>query len=287
MSKRFILGTVQFGLDYGINNAAGKPSKESVFEILDLAHANGIQELDSADAYGNAQELIGEFMTTTGKHFQVNSKFHIHGQTTISDQLTKTLEQLQIKTLNVYFFHRFQDAEQAPESFEELKRLKKQNRIAKIGVSVYTNEELESCIANENIDVIQLPFNLLDNYSRRGALLRKAKNKGKELQVRSVFLQGLFFRDAESFPETLLPLTKYISRLNDIAVNGNLSMYDLALNYVLSKSEIDKVIIGVDSKEQLQNNLAISKKTMNEALVSEVDKVNVKEEALLYPYNWK
>jgi len=287
MSSRFILGTVQFGLDYGINNASGKPSKDSVFEILELAYASGIQELDSADAYGNAQELLGEFMKTTGKEFLINSKFHIHGETAIRDQLTKTLEQLQIKKLNVYFFHRFEDAEKAPESFEELKSLKKENRISKIGVSVYTNEELESCIANKDIDVIQLPFNLLDNYSRRGTLINRAKKMGKELQVRSVFLQGLFFRDTEGFPETLKPLTKYISRLNDIAVHGNLSMYDLALNYVLSKSEIDKVIIGVDSKEQLQNNLAISKKAMNEALAGEVDKVNVKEEALLYPYNWK
>ena len=169
----------------------------------------------------------------------------------------------------------------------ELLDLKGKGLIAKTGVSIYTNEEFFKTIKTKNIDVIQLPLNLLDNYSKRGDLVCMAKEQGKILQVRSVFLQGLFFKKQQTWPPHLLPLFKYVSRLQEIASKYDLTMYDLALNYVLSKKEIDRVIIGIDSVEQLVNNIRVQKITMNEELSGKIDAINVEEESLLYPYNWK
>src|SRR5687768_9379896 len=103
-NKGFILGTVQFGLPYGINNASGKPSRAHVFEILDYAHDQGIRVLDSADAYGDAQQLIGSFTKETGKRFLVNTKFKMEAGGRIGSMLAQTLEQLQYDAVNVYFF---------------------------------------------------------------------------------------------------------------------------------------------------------------------------------------
>jgi uncharacterized protein len=287
MSNRFILGTVQFGLDYGINNENGKPSEEKVFDILNEAFEKGIYQLDTADAYGNAQQLIGKFTASTNKHFLINTKFKVDKNLSIQHQLENSLEHLNSKSINVYFYHRFEELMKHPQAVSELQELKAKTLISKTGVSVYTNAEFETCINKDHVDVIQLPFNLLDNFSKRGQLLAEAKEKGKEIQVRSVFLQGLFFKDLNFFPSYLEPLKKYVSQVRRAASEKNFSVYDLALTYALKKKEIDHVIIGVDSKQQLLNNLEAAGAILEDVLEKKIDAINVAEEELLYPYNWK
>jgi uncharacterized protein len=287
VSNRFILGTVQFGLNYGINNQDGKPSEENVFKILDEAYQNGIHQLDTADAYGDAQRLIGKFSASTGKQFLINTKFKVDEFLPIHRQLENSLEQLNAKGVNVYFYHRFEEMVNYPQTVFELQQLKENGSIHKTGVSVYTNKEFDTCIHADHVDVIQLPFNLLDNFSKRGSLLKRAKEKGKEIQVRSVFLQGLFFKELHSFPEYLQPLKTYVSQVKEKAAAKRLSVYDLALAYALKKKAIDHVIIGVDSIQQLQANLTAAATVLDEELEKEIDSINVAEEELLYPYNWK
>ena len=72
MRNKIILGTVQFGLPYGINNSIGQLNQEAVFEILNYSHENNISTLDTANAYGTATQVIGNFHKQYKKHFQVN-----------------------------------------------------------------------------------------------------------------------------------------------------------------------------------------------------------------------
>ncbi|HLO38742.1 MAG TPA: aldo/keto reductase, partial [Lacibacter sp.] len=189
--------------------------------------------------------------------------------------------------VNVYFYHRFEEMLRYPHTISELQQLKVRGSINKTGISVYTNKEFETCINADHVDVIQLPFNLLDNFSKRGSLLKKAKEEGKEIQVRSVFLQGLFFKELHSLPEYLQPLKPYLSQVKEKASLKKLSVYDLALSYALKKKEIDHIIIGVDSIQQLQANLNAAATVLDEELEKEIDSIDVTEEELLYPYNWK
>jgi aryl-alcohol dehydrogenase-like predicted oxidoreductase len=159
MNARFILGTVQFGLRYGINNNYGKPSKEDVFDILNFAHDQGITQLDTASSYGDAQRLICEFIKDTQKQFLINTKFHLDHDINIKEQLNLTLRELGVQKIHVYFFHRFNDLKTKPDALPVLQELKEDGKINNIGASVYTNDELKYCIDREEIDVIQLPFN--------------------------------------------------------------------------------------------------------------------------------
>jgi aryl-alcohol dehydrogenase-like predicted oxidoreductase len=192
-AEKLILGTVQFGLSYGINNAGGKPGIEKVFEILSYAAENGVQILDTADAYGDATALIGRFHQNHNYRFVINTKFHVNDNDAITSQLQRSIEQLHVDSVNTYFYHRFSDLADYPESKRELKELKDKGFIKKVGVSVYENEEFKTAIADDDIDVIQLPFNLLDNYKQRGSLLQLARQQKKEIQVRSVFFIWVFF----------------------------------------------------------------------------------------------
>ncbi len=284
--SKLILGTVQFGMPYGINNSTGKPSAASVSEILNLAWSNNVRELDCADAYGDSQKSIGDHIKETGQQFRINTKFRIDAKHPIECQLKDTLNSLGLSEVNVYFFHRFQETIAHPKALDELNTLKASGRIRKAGVSIYTNEEFKACIYNDAVDVIQLPFNLLDNHSKRGDLIQLAKQHSKTLQVRSVFLQGLFFKERSSWPSYLEPLSGYVEQLRSISNRYNMDMHDLALNYALSNPSIDNVIIGVDSAEQLQKNIAI-KQEIDIEIMQQVDAINVEEQELLYPMNWK
>ena len=150
-------------------------------------------------------------------------------------------------------FHSYTDFKNNLEIYRYLLDLRKSGIISKIGISIYENDELKDIINNfQNFDVIQLPFNLLDNSKKREKYLINAKKYGFEIHARSVFLQGLFFKELSSIPNCLKNLKKELSYLKSIAVKFNLEMVDLALNYVLNKPYIDKVLIGVDSLKHLK-----------------------------------
>ncbi len=53
--SKISLGTVQFGMDYGIANVRGKVDKEEVFKIMDLASSKKIGFLDTAYSYGESE----------------------------------------------------------------------------------------------------------------------------------------------------------------------------------------------------------------------------------------
>jgi uncharacterized protein len=279
-----ILGTVQFGLHYGINNASGKPSDEKVFEMLEYAVSHGITTLDTADSYGNASGLIGTFNQNHPGLFHINTKFISKGD--IEKQLESSLHLLHLDKINVFFYHSFNDLTEHPDLLNRLLILKQKQLINKTGISIYTNEEFSVAINTDGIDVIQFPFNLLDNINLKGGLMKLAKEKGKELHVRSVFLQGLFFKSPDSLPVKLTPLKQYLQQISHLSLRFNIAIDKLALFYTLQQKEIDYVIIGVDNLEQLKQHLAPGPKALNKSLVESLNQIAVKETALLSPKNW-
>jgi uncharacterized protein len=285
MKNKIILGTVQFGLDYGINNTAGKPTEQKVFELLNYAFKRNVRILDTADAYGSATELLGNYHESHFTPFLINTKFK-KSTLSVQKQLDASLKSLKTDQVNTYFYHSFEDFITFPELLKELIELKEQNTIKKIGVSVYSNIELKLALENIEVDVIQLPFNLLDNLSQRGKLLAESKIKGKEIQVRSVFLQGLFFKKTEELPKSIKRLKPYLEDILIIAKDAKIPMEHLALQYALQQKEIDHVIIGVDNIEQLQRNLSFSQMQLPTGVIETINKIIVKETELLYPKNW-
>ena len=288
-SSKLILGTVQFGLDYGINNLNGKPSIEAVYKILECARKNKVLILDTAEAYGDSQERIGMYHEKYTHVFKVITKFsplRIDLPSDIIDRVKLNLKTLNTEFLYSYMFHSYKDYEKYyPFYKDQILELVGQGLIRKIGVSLHSNDEIEQVLENKNIELIQLPFNLLDNDSLRGEVLKKAKNKGVEVHTRSVFLQGLFFKSMDKLEGHVKVLKPYLNQLNEILDSG-VKTTELALNYVCEKEYIDNVLIGVDSEIQLKSNIVdLINKPLDEVL-NLVDNVNVKEKEMLNPANW-
>jgi aryl-alcohol dehydrogenase-like predicted oxidoreductase len=289
MNSKLILGTVQFGLKYGINNTIGKPSNDEVLSLLKVAYNSGIRVLDTAEAYGNAHQLIGNYHNIRdNSKFKIITKFpHDIKHNLIKSKVIEYLNLMKVNTLDVMMFHSFDSFKSNYNALKTLNELKSENLINNIGVSVYTNIQLESLLDEDLITVVQLPFNLLDNFSVRGDLINKLKEKGKIIHTRSAFLQGLFFKKSTDDISIVQALKPHLETLNKIAKKQGCSMEALALSYCIKQNNIDNVIIGVDSISQLNANIKAASYEVNEEAFECINNIDVENLDLLNPSLWK
>ena len=175
---------------------------------------------------------------------------------------------------------------ETPSLWEFLIQVKKEGRVQKIGCSLYSTEQLEKLLHLNFIpDLVQLPYSLLDRKFEE--YLPKLKALGTEVHVRSVFLQGLYFKDPSSLPQKLLPLREDLLFLHQKCTSSGITMAALALNFALENKNIDHVIVGVDTIAQLKQNLALlSDSKVDGTLLEEIRKINVSNIELLNPANW-
>lgn len=284
-----ILGTAQMGLPYGVNNKIGQLEQSTAIELLEAAYSKGITILDTAAAYGNAHKVIGAYHNSHGSaSFQVNTKIPKGLLVeTYESEIHQYLEDLQISQIKTLMLHSFEDYSQGEAVKLALSSLKRQGLIQQIGVSVYTNEQLTNAINEDPIEVIQLPFNLLDNWELRGELITKAKEKQKEIHIRSVFLQGLFYMDLGNTNPVMQELKPYLSELHQIAAASSMSIGELAIRYAISFAEVDGVLIGVDGVAQFKDNVSVFHKgAMDSELRDKISKVVVTSTEWLNPSNW-
>ena len=170
---------------------------------------------------------------------------------------------------------------------DDLILLKSAKEVDKIGVSVYDNEELESTLGIDDLDVIQIPFNLLDNYSKRGHLIELANRKNKTIHVRSAFLQGLFFMDHMKLQSYHKPLIPYLRQIHDICNDFNLTLNELAIGYVNSFNNIKGIIVGLDKKDHLVETIDAMRKKISPSIIKKINKIQTSDDLLLNPMNWK
>ena len=267
--SKLTLGTAQLGFDYGINSS-GQPTESESFQILKYAFANGISSIDTAPNYGNSERMIGEFI----KKIDARKAFIItkldaqdfpneiwKDKKALSQKVERMLylswTNLRLARISAYILH---FADQAFRDggvvLDILVELKKKGFINLIGTSLYTGEELERCIDDKRIDVVQLPFSILDRRLLESGLLRKASERGLIIFARSIFLQGLVFM--QQIPVQLSNAQMTISGLYQLAAICDMSVNELCLRYVLSIDEVSSVVVGVDNLKQLKNNIAIA-----------------------------
>ena len=286
--NKIILGTVQFGLKYGINNDIGKPNFNQVKSIMDYAFENNVNFLDTAEAYGNSHEIIGKYHSSSINKFKVITKYspkRTDLPQKISDRIFHNLSVLDIDDLYCYMFHSYKDFNEYYRIFKpELIELKRLGKIKKIGVSLHYNKNINKLIKLKEIDLIQMPFNLLDNNKKRKEILSQAKSIGLEIHARSIFLQGLFFKDLNVIEGKPLILKKYLTKIENLIEKNQIN--NLALNYVYSNQNIDGVLFGVDSLNQLKKNISCINSDEFFNIFNKIDSINVEEENLLDPSNW-
>lgn len=258
INKKFILGTVQLGLDYGINNHFGKPSKEAAFEILKMAYESNILYLDTAAAYGDSEQVIGEFHKKQGNIFGICTKLIIEDDDIerISDIIDSAIKRLQIEKIDVLYFHRFEQAKNDI-IIQKIVEAKKQKKIDKIGISIYEPTELEYILDNlcGVVEVIQIPYNILDSV-RWDSLIEKCHKANLEIYGRSVYLQGLLFKNDDDAFIRKMQAQEYVAYVKHYAEKKRVTIAQLLMDYC-KKSNLDGIVIGCESVQQLKDNLEV------------------------------
>jgi aryl-alcohol dehydrogenase-like predicted oxidoreductase len=247
-TSKLALGTVQFGLDYGISNHDGKPSTNEIEGILSLALKNEIELLDTANAYGGAEQVIGEL---NSNRFDIITKFLPESQNGLfENQFQDSL--LKLKTESVYglFAHRPMDVVENPEIWDKMKIQKNNKKVKKIGFSFDRPEEYYAVMEKSFFpDIVQVPFNYFDDRFA-GNIIQELKSNGCEIHVRSAFLQGLFFTNTTQLPSFFDEVKELIANLQK--EHGSYLAASL-LKFVLNDKFVDKVVVGVQNTYQLQN----------------------------------
>ena len=284
LSNKLCIGTVQFGLNYGIANKAGQVKRREIKRILEYAQKNSIKSIDTAKVYGHSEESIGFFLKGSTRKLDITTKIN-HLDIALSSQIEDSKNKLTVKpnTLLAHSANLFMDS-----NFQsEIQSIKDNYSLSSIGVSIYNEEDIYTVLkANIRPDVIQLPLNILDSSLYRKGLLKKLANEHIEIQVRSVFLQGLFYLSDSALEESFKDVIPYLKKLKSIAADSGLTLSELSLLWLVSLKEVNKVIIGVDNVNQLKIHLDTLKKNIDSSVFKEALSIHYENENILNPSLW-
>jgi aryl-alcohol dehydrogenase-like predicted oxidoreductase len=287
MSK-LSLGTVQFGLNYGISNKNGKIKLAEAKKILQLAKDSNINLIDTAISYGDSEKVIGD---TGIKDFKFVSKLpsfpngYINIDAWVEENVKSSIKRLGINSLYGLLIHKTENLldNNGKKLISCLNRMKNDGLVKKIGISIYDPSECEKIFNLMKIDIVQAPLNIMDRRLVESGWLSKLNSQQVEIHTRSVFLQGLLLMSRDSIPNYFNRWSKIWDQWELELKKKNLDPIEVCLSYVLSLPEIDHIIVGVDNVYQLKDIFEKSK-----SKIPQIDSSFMisNDQMLINPTNW-
>lgn len=286
VNSRLALGTAQMGLFYGINNDRGQIQLSEAEEILNWCYKNGVKYLDTSSAYGDSETRLGLISEKENYNFEIISKLNRCEPDEVENNINISFHNLHHNRLYAYLCHQFEFFLESPKIWDYFLSLKNEGRVKKIGFSLYNPSQLEWLFEKKVFfDIIQIPFNLFDQ--RFAGLLSRCESEGVEVHARSIFLQGLFFKKVDTLPHNFNCVVPKLRKITTYSEELNMSLEHMLMLYVANNKHIQKLVIGVDSLENLKSNLSVND-FLDVAI--DFDYLNsFKEDNLqvILPINWK
>ena len=253
---KIAIGTANFGMQYGVANSQGKLSKNSVAEILGLAKSLGVTCLDTANAYGESQNALGEFGV---RDWRVVSKISSiprdceDVRSFVRAEIDLILTSLNLSEFDTVLVHNPKDlmGNVSEIVYEELQKAKSQGQVEKIGVSIYDPSDLESITSQFQLDVVQAPINVFDNRLQGSGWLDRLVSMGVEVHARSVFLQGVLLSAIAQNNDFFKPWKTTFERWNRFAESSGTSALINCIKHVNSFDKVVFAVVGVDSAQNL------------------------------------
>jgi aryl-alcohol dehydrogenase-like predicted oxidoreductase len=293
--SRLMLGTVQFGLPYGIANISGQPSYEAAREIIACAYENGVNCLDTAPRYGVSEEVVGRALEDLGlaDKFVVVSKVlpmaedfstQQAADAFVEESIVASLRRLRLPQLPICLFH----LQQNFRYIDSLDRARSRGLIGHLGVSFATPQDCAEIVASGHVEAVQIPTNILDRRYRRQGVFELAQQHRVAIFLRSAYHQGLLvMREEDMLPELaeVLPVLRELHRL---AREAGLGRDELALRYVLGIEGLTCVVVGMETVDQVRQNVRLfAQGPLPAELQRAVDSVVPElSEKILHPFNW-
>lgn len=291
----FGLGTVQFGLDYGFTKCK---TQEEVNDILNMAVAKEVTLIDTAREYGDSEEKIGNFITEFDNDFVVATKLRLINDLThldysflnnhIQNSINESLSYLKLDKLPILQLHQVdKQLYQSNDFWNCIHDLKREKIIEDFGVSVYDVEFTRYIIKSHGdlIDYIQIPYNIFDR--RFDCLFDEIKHNDIHVISRSTFLKGIIPSPIENIPKELEEIIPYKLKLNELSDELGIDVAELATLYVYYNNNIASTIFGVNSPQELENNIE-SINDFDKNILNEInfDDLIISDVKLIDPRQW-
>jgi aryl-alcohol dehydrogenase-like predicted oxidoreductase len=290
LTAKIGLGTVQWGLTYGIANRDGRPADVEVARMLDLAAAAGIRLLDTAYAYGEAEDVIGRAASKTSRlvtktlPIQADAITPAHIEE-IDQAFHRSLVRLQRPNVDGLLVHAAQNLLNSggERLWDWLEKVRAAGLVQRIGVSLYAPEQYDRLRARFPLQLVQIPLNIYDRRFIRSGALRDMAAAGVEVHVRSAFLQGLLLMNPEALPGFCAALRPHHRRLQDWIAAAGLTPLAACLGFSLGLPDVSHVIVGCETAEQLRGIIQASRQAGAADIPEEFA---LEDEAILNPALW-
>lgn len=284
---RLALGTVQFGMKYGVSNQMGQVIPTEIEKTLQVATYHGIDTLDTAIGYQDSESNLGKNNTSS---FDIITKMPSLPSSILnisewySMELNSSFKRLKKDKIYGLLLHKPEDllGHHGKSIFHTLNNLKSTGKVEKIGISINSFSSLAEIIKKYNFDIIQAPFNILDTRLATTGILKHLKDEGYEIHTRSTFLQGLLLMNDLERPIKFNKWNKYWHKWFEWLESKSITPLEGSIQFSLSYPEIDKVIVGVQSSLQLLEII----KAVGRKKITQFPSITCNDENLITPSNW-
>jgi aryl-alcohol dehydrogenase-like predicted oxidoreductase len=284
------LGTAQFGIPYGATNATGQVQLEQAQAIVRLALESGIDLFDTAPAYGTAEQVVSSVLPATAKVVTKTSiarrdSYRSEDIAAIRSSFANSLTQLQRQQIYGLLVHSPDDLLRPGGNLivELLLELRARGLAQKIGVSVYTQAQIECCMRRYALDLYQVPLNFADQRLLRSGVLKDLAGTGAEIHVRSVFLQGILLAPVDALPAYFAPWRDKLVQIRSVLHAAGIAPAAAALAFVHSKTPASYAIVGATSEFELRELL---RHQAADAAALPFDEFAIDDARLLDPSGW-
>ena len=286
--NKIALGTVQFGMKYGVSNQSGIVSSEGIISILKFAHKIGIDTLDTAVNYKDSENKLGlnnlsNFKVITKIPTVPNELDDVYSW--ILNHLQTSFQRLQVKHLYGLLLHSPEDllGVNGPTIYNTLQSFKESGKVLKIGISINSYDTLDEIMHRYKFDLIQAPFNLIDRRLVQTGFLNRLKNENYEVHTRSSFLQGLLLMNDFNRPAQFSKWNHLWIEASKWCSNNSVSLLQSAIQFPLSFAEIDRVVVGIENTEQL---IEINQAAFNDKNIKSYPDIECEDLDLINPSKW-
>jgi len=288
--SRVGLGTVQWGVDYGVANRDGRTPPAEVARILAAGRAAGLRVLDTAALYGDAESVLGA-QDLTGLQVVTKTPRYAHAPITAADAddlkatLNRSLARLRLPAVHGLLAHHADDllAPGGERLIDALRELRDQGKVARIGVSIYDGAQLDAVLARFTPDLVQLPLNVFDQRLIVDGSLARLAALGVDIHVRSVFLQGLLLMPPDSAPAYFDLWREQLHAWHAACAERKVLPQQAALAFVCDRSEVSCCLIGAQNIAQLEQALT----GLDTVPPFDAAPFACSDPALLNPVNWR
>ncbi|MDC1035048.1 aldo/keto reductase [Alphaproteobacteria bacterium] len=286
--KKLVIGTAQFGQNYGITNDNGQVSIAEAKKILIKAREHNILTLDTAGSYGVSESILGDIgvnnLEIITKLPSVEAR-ELKLVDFYEETLKSSLKNLQVTSVNTVLLHRPEEllGKHSESIYEALNNLKVKGYTKRIGISIYSPDILGGIVDRFQIDTVQVPINFFDRRIITSGWLKKLYSMGVSVIARSIFLQGLLLSKVENLPVYFYPWVGVFKDWHNFCKDNKVSLLEASIRFVAQIPEVNKIIIGVENNRQFSEILD----AFNNFPLKNSDQLAIDDINLISPTNWK